>query len=145
MSIIKYISICDRYTKMYLDKVLQQFKINSSQYMYIIHICQNPGMTQDQFMNCFYLHPSNITRSLSSLEKAGFILKTINDDDKRTCRLYPTDKAHQAYHKIDHIIQKCEEQLLEESLLEKDELEGIVKRLAINAMKMNKEREDEHG
>ena len=71
---IKWLSISDRYTKMHLDRHLAPLRLNSSQYMYVIKICQHPGMTQDQFQACSYLNPSNITRSIATLEKEGFIV-----------------------------------------------------------------------
>lgn len=103
-SMVKWLSIGDRYTKMYLDKQLAGIGLNSSQYMYIIEICQNPGITQDQFISLFYLNPSNITRALIRLEQEGFIEKRSNPMDKRTCRLYPTERAQKANVKILEII-----------------------------------------
>ena len=52
--------------------------------MYVIKICQHPGMTQDQFQACSYLNPSNITRSIATLEKEGFIIRKVSEQDKRT-------------------------------------------------------------
>lgn len=103
MNLIKWISVTDRYTKMYLDRLLEPLGLNSSQHMYIVRICQNPGITQDQFFKLFYIHPSNITRALTFLEKEGFLEKKTNPKDKRTCRLYPTEKAETACAQIKQI------------------------------------------
>ena len=93
MELLKWLSITDRHTKMHLDRQLSPFELNSSQYMYVLRICKEPGITQDQFFNSFYIHPSNITRSIAYLEKAGFLRKELHLKDKRTCCLYPTEKA----------------------------------------------------
>lgn len=124
---VKWLSIGDRYTKMYLDKRLAGIGLNSSLYMYIIQVCQNPGITQDKFISLFYLNPSNITRALIRLERDGFIEKRSNPLDKRTCCLYPTERAqkanvkileiiHQWHAKIREILTPQEEQLFFELL-----------------------------
>ena len=63
---IRWLSVADRYTKMHLDRHLAKLGLNSSQYMYVIRVCQDPGMTQDQFLASFNIHPSNITRALAA-------------------------------------------------------------------------------
>lgn len=113
MEVIKWLSIADRYTKMHLDRELAVIGLNSSQYMYVISICQNPGITQDRFFALFYINPSNITRSLAYLEKEAFIRKEVNPDDKRTSRLYPTPKAYKLLPQIEKIIEAWETLLLD--------------------------------
>ncbi|MGL4737079.1 MAG: MarR family winged helix-turn-helix transcriptional regulator [Cellulosilyticaceae bacterium] len=100
MELLKWLSITDRYTKMQLDRKLTPLGLNSSQYIYILRICRDPGMTQDQLLSLFYIHPSNITRSLTQLEKLGFIKRESHKKDKRTYCLYPTDKALEANRQI---------------------------------------------
>ncbi len=93
MKLIKWLSVADRYTKIYLDNMLAPLGINSSQHMYLLRICDNPGISQDSLINCFYIHPSNIVRTISTLEKNGFLTRETCENDKRTWRLYPTQKA----------------------------------------------------
>lgn len=97
---IKWLSISDRYTKMHMDRCLAELGLNSSQYMYIVKVCQYPGITQNQFLGSFYLNPSNITRSLITLENEGFIIRKVSEEDRRTRCLYPTRKSTDAYRAI---------------------------------------------
>ena len=113
MEFFKWLSITDRYTKMYLDRQLAPLGLNSSQHMYIIKICSEPGITQDQFISFFYIHPSNITRSIAYLEKTGFIKKEPHYKDKRTYCLYPTEKAIEANKQILDILNNWHEILLQ--------------------------------
>lgn len=122
MDFLKWLSITDRYTKMYLDRQLALLGLNSSQHMYILKICNEPGITQDQFLNLFYIHPSNITRSLAYLEKAGFLKKEPHKKDKRTCCLYPTEKALLANEQILAISSNWYETLLQDFSEEEKEL-----------------------
>ncbi len=98
--LIKWISIADRFNKMYLNKKLEPLGINSSQHMYILRICEHEGITQDKLQPLIHINKSNITRALAQLESAGFIRKEPNKKDKRTIRLYPTEQARRIYQEI---------------------------------------------
>lgn len=71
MEFIRWCSILDRQNKRYLDKKLAPFGLNSSQHMYLIRVCREPGITQDSLFSRFYIHPSNITRALAALEQGA--------------------------------------------------------------------------
>lgn len=113
MQYIRWMSVADRYTKMYLDRHLAPLGLNSSQFMFVIRVCQNPGMTQDQFLASFNVHPSNITRALASLEKAGLLRREQNEKDKRTWQLYPTEQAKQIYPQVISLCEEWQASLLE--------------------------------
>ena len=49
MILVKWLSIAERYSKIYLDRLLAPLGLNSSQHMYITVICRNPGITQEEF------------------------------------------------------------------------------------------------
>ncbi len=121
MDFSKWLSITDRYTKMYLDRQLAPLGLNSSQHMYITKICTAPGITQDQFISLFYIHPSNITRSIAYLERTGFIKKESHSKDKRTYCLYPTEKAIEANKHIQNILNSWHEILLQDFSVEEQE------------------------
>ena len=108
MEWMKWLSIADRYAKMDLDKQLAALGLNSSQHMYIIRVCNTPGVQQDQLAEMFHIHPSNVTRSVAYLEKQGFLRREQNPEDKRTCRLYPTARAQQVCKKIEAICESWE-------------------------------------
>lgn len=96
----KWIAITDRFSKIYLDKKFEALGINTSQHMFIIHICENEGITQDKLLPLVHLNKSNITRGLAKLEENGFIYKEPCVKDKRTARLYSTAKARAIYQEI---------------------------------------------
>ena len=95
MILVKWLSIAERYSKIYLDRLLAPLGLNSSQHMYITVICRNPGITQEEFTELTYLNPSNITPALNSLIRSGFISKETDPKDRRKNCLYPTAKAYE--------------------------------------------------
>ena len=114
MKILKWLSIADRLAKLYLDRLLAPLGINSSQHMFLIKICQQPGILQDSLIDMFYIHPSNIVRSVTALERNGFVSRVPYDKDKRTWQLYPTDKAKAIISEVQAACEKTEAVLLQE-------------------------------
>lgn len=93
MKVLKWLSVADRFAKAYLDNRLAPLGINSSQHMYLLRICDHPGISQDSLIDSFYIHPSNIVRMVAALEKKGLLTRIPCEQDKRTWRLYPTQRA----------------------------------------------------
>ena len=114
MKLLKWISVADRFTKVYLDNQFAPLGINSSQHMYLLKICENPGILQDSLLESFYVHPSNVVRTVLALEKKGFLTRTLYEKDKRTCRLYPTEKALAIAGQVQEICDRTESMLMEE-------------------------------
>ena len=127
MKLLKWLSVADRFAKIYLDNQLAPFGINSSQHMYLLKVCNQPGITQDSFLNSFYVHPSNIVRMIISLEKRGLLTRVSCENDKRTWCLYPTKKALEIVEQVNIACARTEavltEQLSEE---EKAMFEGLL-------------------
>ena len=113
MKILKWLSVADRFYKIYLDKQLAPFGMNSSHYMFFIKICDSPGILQDSLMDMFYIHPSNIVRTIAALEKQGMITRCPNKEDKRTWKLYPTDSALSVLEEIRTVCENTEALLLQ--------------------------------
>lgn len=60
---------------------------------YLIEICANPGISQEQLAQSICINKSNIARQAAALEEAGFIQRCACGKDKRVMRLYPTEKT----------------------------------------------------
>lgn len=113
MRLLKWLSVTDRFYKIYLDKQLAPFGINNSQYMFLIKICHSPGILQDSLLDMFYVHPSNIVRTIAALEKQGMITRSPNDKDRRTYKLYPTDRALSVIDEVQAVCERTETLLLQ--------------------------------
>lgn len=111
-TIAKWLSVGFRYTAMHLDRALAPLGLSSSQYKYVLRVCEYPGITQDQFFSLFYVNPSNITRALVALEKQGFVLRRQNTKDRRTYQLFPTEHAREVYPQITEICRDWQDRLL---------------------------------
>ena len=146
MEVIKWMSIADRHTKIFLDKHLDEMGLNSSQYMYLLAICRQPGISQDSLMERVFVHPSNIVRTVAALEAKGYLTREPCEEDRRTWRLYPTEAARAALGQIEAACARTVEVLSEE--LSPEEQAALEKLLCRAGKRMARElnvvrREDE--
>ena len=144
MELIRWISITDRQNKRYLDKKLAPLGLNSSQHMYLIRVCREPGITQDSLFSRFYIHPSNITRALAALEQGGFLRKELHPQDRRTCRLYPTERGLAVCREILDICDSWEAMVMEGlPQEERERLEELLQRIGRRAVALLEQQEKE--
>lgn len=125
----------DRHIKLHMDRQLTSYGLNGSQYFYILRICDQPGLTQDELMRTSHIHPSNITRAMTALEKAGYIRKEGSTTDKRSYLLFPTERGKEIYDRLIQIQKETEAALLE--VLNPEEralVESLEEKLALRAI-----------
>lgn len=95
--LFRYFNIISKHSNVYLDKALEKYELCSCHRTFIHRIYEQPGITRDKIKMIVHIHPSNTTRTIDYLEEKGFIIKKTNDQDKRICELYPTDKLTDVY------------------------------------------------
>ena len=88
--LVKWTAILSLNLNSLLDRRLETFGINSSQFVYILKVCRSPGITRECIFREIYRNPSNISRALTQLEEKGYMTKEPSREDRRTCHLYPT-------------------------------------------------------
>lgn len=108
--------------------------LNKGQYGYIYIITETPGITQEKLRKLDILHPSNISRGLEHMEKLGYITREHHETDKRTYRLYPTERALQVVEEIKRIMLEWNS-IIQEGLSEEEQnaFSKIVQKMAENA------------
>jgi len=75
----------------------KEHDLTKGQYLYVIRICENPGIIQEQLVNMIKVDRSTATRALQKLETNGFIEKQNDPDNKKNKRLFPTIKGESVY------------------------------------------------
>lgn len=97
IDIFKCFAITNKHANVFLDNKLESYGLCAGHRVFIKRIVQSPGITRDAIKNIAHVHPSNTTRAIDYLEEKGFITKSIKEDDKRICMLYPTEKLKEVY------------------------------------------------
>ena len=72
--------------------------------MYILCICEHPGVSQEKVAELTCIDKSTVAKSVQQLLQGGFITRQISAEDRRVNELYPTEKAKEIYPKIVEII-----------------------------------------
>lgn len=75
----------------------KELELTKGQYLYLVRICENPGIIQEQLLDLIKVDRSTATRALQKLESNGFIEKLGDPDNKKIKKIYPTEKARDAY------------------------------------------------
>ena len=75
----------------------KELELTKGQYLYLVRICENPGIIQEQLLDLIKVDRSTATRALQKLESNGFIEKHSDPDNKKIKKIHPTEKARQAY------------------------------------------------
>lgn len=109
--ITRNLNVIGRCSAQYRDVYLAPLGLNSCRAPYVLFICRNPGIIQEDVAKALHVNRSSATRQLSALEEDGFITRTPCINDKRTLIVDPTDKAQQAAEKIRRVNSALEEWL----------------------------------
>ena len=129
---------------LYRAEKLEKLGVSGYQDSYIVEICRNPGIAQEQLAGLIYVHKSNVARQLASLEEKGFITRAADAQDKRILRVYPTEKALSVLEQVRRIRRTWTEQLLAEmGEEEREAVSKMMERLAERAKELAREWEGE--
>lgn len=113
-ALMKYISRTWRCAILFRTDKLEQEGLNGYQHTYILRICQNPGISQEQLAKMVYINKSNVTRQLAILEQNGFITRVPGEKDKRVMQVFPTQKAIDVYPKVHDLLLEWNDYLVED-------------------------------
>lgn len=100
----KWIALAHRHYQQYLNRQLAAYGLSGSQYLFLIHICREPGLTQDRLPALVNLNKSNVTRALAQLERLGYVRRESHPRDRRTAAIFPTPAAQAVYPRIMGVI-----------------------------------------
>ena len=70
-----------------------EFDLTKGQYLYVVRICENPGIIQEQLLDMIKVDRSTATRALQKLEINGFIEKKNDPHNRKNKKLFPTEKG----------------------------------------------------
>ncbi|MFD1032530.1 MarR family winged helix-turn-helix transcriptional regulator [Metaplanococcus flavidus] len=75
----------------------KELDLTKGQYLYLVRICENPGIIQEQLLELIKVDRSTATRALQKLEINDFIEKKNDPGNKKIKRLFPTEKGKEAF------------------------------------------------
>lgn len=90
--IMRKINTISRCGVMYRGDKINSNTLKPNYHSFAILISKNPGILQEEISKRLCINKSNVTRTLDALESDGFICRVTNPEDKRSQKIYPTDK-----------------------------------------------------
>ncbi len=77
----------------YRSDYMERFGLKGCHANYLLALCEEPGISQEQLTRRIYANKSNIARQIAVLEEGGYVRRENDPEDKRILRVYPTEKA----------------------------------------------------
>lgn len=75
----------------------KEFDLTKGQYLYLVRICENPGIIQEKLIEMIKVDRSTAARAIQKLEMNGFIEKKEDQHNKKIKKLFPTEKGKTVY------------------------------------------------
>lgn len=75
----------------------KEYELTKGQYLYLVRICENPGIFQDKLAEMIKVDRTTAARAIKKLEIQGFIEKREDDHNKKIKKLFPTEKGMNIY------------------------------------------------
>ena len=89
--IMRKINLVSRCQGSYLTERLKNTGLSSCYHGYVLTICRNPGISQEELSRSLCVNKSNVARTLAQMEEKGFVERRSSAQDKRVLEVYPTD------------------------------------------------------
>ncbi|MBI0577289.1 MarR family transcriptional regulator [Neobacillus cucumis] len=71
--------------------------LTKGQYLYLIRICENPGIIQEKVAEMIKVDRTTAARAIQKLELQGLIEKRNDEENKKIKKLYATEKGQEMY------------------------------------------------
>lgn len=78
----------------------KEFDLTKGQYLYLVRICENPGIIQEKLAEMIKVDRTTASRAIKKLEKNGFIERREDKYNKKIKKIFPTMKGENVYPKI---------------------------------------------
>lgn len=123
------ISKINWYLNNYIKKLFidNNIEITVDQWILVIIINRNPGINQTQLAKSAQKDKAAVTRMLDLLGKNGFIKRENDENDRRTFRIFLTEKGKDVFNQTLPLSQIAEEEMFQD--LTEQEIESMMKSL----------------
>ena len=73
----------------------KEYDLTRGQYLYLIRICENPGIIQEKLAEMIKVDRTTASRAIKKLEANGFIEKKADSVNKKIKKIFPTEKGRE--------------------------------------------------
>lgn len=102
-TIMRKINILSRSEGSYRTEKLNIPELKGWHHSYILAICNNPGLSQDELARHIAVNKSNVARNLAYLEDLGYVKRESSESDRRITKVFPTEKMLEVFPRVKEI------------------------------------------
>ncbi len=115
--LMRMMNMISRAEGIYRTQALGDASVWGCRHSFVLAVCHEPGMPQDNLAKKLCLNKSTVARTLSQMEDDGLIRREVCTSDKRKTLVYPTEKMLEIYPRVKNITREW-------SLLLKEGIDG---------------------
>ncbi|KZX17050.1 MarR family winged helix-turn-helix transcriptional regulator [Methanobrevibacter filiformis] len=133
-----YILILNKSHHTFVNPYLKEKNLSYNQYELILHIYRDEGSIQRKIASDYGIDKCGASRSLRLLEDKELIIKKIDDNNRRSYKLFLTEKGRNV---VEDIIEKeiqWENYICEKMNIEKEKLFKILNKACIGSLDLIK-------
>ncbi|PXV87776.1 DNA-binding MarR family transcriptional regulator [Lachnotalea glycerini] len=129
----RFFGILNRQLQTYINLAFKKIGLNYWECIFLVNLYDNEGMNQEKLASILLIDKSIATKNINSLVNKGFIIRKINEQDKRAKNLYLTDKGKDYKEQIYSLIEKWIDYISDG--IDKDTQDFVINKLHIMAEK----------
>ena len=88
-----YISVIYRHLQIYLNQEFTAYGFGSGQYLFFVHISHHEGITQKELSCHLAIDKATTAKAIKKLSRLGYLRSEQDETDRRSYKLYLTDKG----------------------------------------------------
>lgn len=123
----KYISQIYRKGRIFVGKGLEEYNIGQGQFMFLLELYIEDGRNQEELAEVVKMDKGTTARAIKKLEENGFIVREKDEKDKRSNKVYLTEKGKGVKDNIFFVLDQWDKKMSEQ--LNEEERELMVKLL----------------
>lgn len=95
--ILREIGMISRALDLINNIEFKELDLTRGQYLYVVRICENPGIIQEKLAEMLKVDRTTVGRSIQKLEQNGFIEKRNDEYNRKIKKLFPTEKGRYVF------------------------------------------------
>ncbi len=134
----KLIAMIARGYSIYINHHIENFSINVTQLHLLYEISCGDEINQEQISARCNINKGAVARSIKKLEDKGFVIRQVDENNRRQNKVSLTPKGQDTLKKAKEILDKWEDEvILPKGYVEKELLQQILKEIAVKTIELN--------
>lgn len=133
-----YLLILNKAHQTFINPYLKEHNVSYNQYGLILHIYRDEGSIQGKIASACGTDKCGASRSLRILEDKKLIIKKIDENNRRSYKLFLTEKGRKVVEDIIKREIQWEHHICEEMNIEKEKLFEILNKACISSLELIK-------